>query len=274
MTAASSSSPVVELRGVSKTFGEGPDAVHALEDIDLSIAAGEFVTLIGPSGSGKSTLLRLVADLTDPTAGTVLVEGQPPHEARLGRRYGMVFQEPVLMDWRTVRQNVELPLELAGMDAGARRARADDLLDVVDLAGFADRWPWELSGGMQGRVAIARALASGPQLLLMDEPFGALDEMTRERLNDELSALATRLRMTVLFVTHSIPEAVFLSDRVVILTERPGRIAEIVPVDLPRPRLPQTRSLPRSFDLVTIVRAALRDVTAVDVRPLRPPPRP
>ena len=262
--AAADPAPVVELRRVSKTFGEGPDAVHALEDIDLSIAAGEFVTLIGPSGSGKSTLLRLVADLTDPTAGTVLVEGQPPHEARLGRRYGMVFQEPVLMDWRTVRQNVVLPLELAGIDAGARRARVDELLDLVDLAGFADRWPWELSGGMQGRVAIARALASGPHLLLMDEPFGALDEMTRERLNDELATLATRLGTTVLFVTHSIPEAVFLSDRIVVLSARPGRVGVVLDVDLARPRSPESRTLPRAFELVTRVRRALRNAGADD----------
>jgi len=163
------------------------------------------------------------------------------------------------MDWRTVRQNVELPLELAGTDAGARRARANELLDLVDLAGFADRWPWELSGGMQGRVAIARALATGPQLLLMDEPFGALDEMTRERLNDELATLATRLRTTVLFVTHSVPEAVFLSDRIVVLSVRPGRVEAVIAVDLPRPRGAATRTSPRAFALITEVRAAVRE---------------
>ena len=248
----------VELVGVGKTFGSGADAVRALESIDLAIEPGGFVSMIGPSGSGKSTLLRLVADLTQPTEGRVLVEGRPPRQARLGRRYGMAFQEPVLMDWRNVEANVELPLEVAGVAAAQRRARVRDLLALVDLAAFAERFPWELSGGMQQRVAIARALASEPALLLMDEPFGALDEMTRERLNQELADLAARLGTTVLFVTHSIPEAVFLSDRVVVLSARPGRVIDIVPIDLPRPRTGETRSSARYFSLVTIVRDALR----------------
>ena len=259
--------PVVALAGVGKTFGSGAEAVEALVGVDLVVGAGEFVSLIGPSGSGKSTLLRLIADLTVPTTGRVLVEGGPPRQARLGRRYGMAFQEPVLMDWRTVRANVELPLEVAGIAAAARRARVEALIDLVDLEGFADRFPWELSGGMQQRVAIARALASEPSLLLMDEPFGALDEMTRERLNQELADLVARLRTTVVFVTHSIPEAVFLSDRIVVLTARPGRVLEAVPVDLPRPRTAETRSSARYFSLITRVRDALRRADAADPTP-------
>jgi NitT/TauT family transport system ATP-binding protein len=255
--------PVVELLGVSKTFGEGAGAVDALSAVDLVVRRGEFVSLIGPSGSGKSTLLRLVADLTPPTTGTVRVEGRTPAEARDAHRFAMVFQEPVLMDWRTVRENVELPLEVAGgWSPDRRRVRADALLDDLELTGFADRWPWELSGGMQQRVALARALAPEPDLLLMDEPFGALDEMTRERLNELLSALAARLDTTVLFVTHSIAEAVFLSDRVVVLSARPGRITDEVAIDLSRPRAAAARTHPRAFELITRLRAALEGVPA------------
>jgi NitT/TauT family transport system ATP-binding protein len=255
--------PVVELRGVSKTFGQGPDAVEALAGVDLTVRRGEFVSLIGPSGSGKSTLLRLVADLTPPTTGTVRVEGRTPAEARDAHRFAMVFQEPVLMDWRTVRENVELPLEIAGgWRVDGRNARADALLDDLELTGFAERWPWELSGGMQQRVALARALAPEPDLLLMDEPFGALDEMTRERLNELLTALAVRLETTVLFVTHSIAEAVFLSDRVVVLSARPGRITDEVVIGLPRPRTAAARTDLRAFELITRLRAALEGVAA------------
>ena len=255
--------PVVELRGVSKTFGEGADAVEALNGVDLLVRRGEFVSLIGPSGSGKSTLLRLVADLTPPTTGTVLVEGGTPAAARHAHRFAMVFQEPVLMDWRTVRENVELPLEIAdGWSPERRRERAEALLDDLELTGFADRWPWELSGGMQQRVALARALAPEPDLLLMDEPFGALDEMTRERLNELLSALAARLGTTVLFVTHSIAEAVFLSDRVVVLSARPGRIAAVVDIDLPRPRGGSARTGTDAFALITRLRGVLTAAAA------------
>jgi NitT/TauT family transport system ATP-binding protein len=249
----------VELVGVSKTFGDGDAAVQALDAVDLAVESGEFVSLIGPSGSGKSTLLRLVADLTPPSHGEVRVEGRPPGEARLARRSGMVFQEPVLMDWRSVRENVELPLEIGAAGGADRRARADQLLDLMGLADFGDRWPWELSGGMQQRVAIARALATEPALLLMDEPFGALDEMTRERLNALLAGVTARLGTTVLFVTHSIAEAVFLSDRIVVLSARPGRIEAVIRVDLPRPRDPEARTAPRYFSLITEVRAALRE---------------
>jgi NitT/TauT family transport system ATP-binding protein len=249
---------VVSVEGVSKRFGEGEVAVSALEGIDLTIRSGEFVSLIGPSGCGKSTLLRLIGDLTAPSSGTVLVNGKPARRARLDRDYGMVFQAPVLMDWRTVARNIELPLEVMGHRREARAMRSAELLKLVELEGFATKHPWQLSGGMQQRVAIARALAFDPALLLMDEPFGALDEMTRERMNLELMNIWTRTRTTVVFVTHSIPEAVFLSTRVVVMSSRPGRIAKAVDIDLPQPRTVDTREDERYFELVTTVREALR----------------
>ena len=251
-------SVVVAAVGVAKTFGEGPLAVTALQGIDLAIGSGEFVSLIGPSGCGKSTLLRLIGDLTTPSKGVVLVNGKPARRARQDRDYGMVFQAPVLMDWRTVARNIELPLEIMGYGKADRAARAADLLRLVELEGFQDKHPWQLSGGMQQRVAIARALAFDPKLLLMDEPFGALDEMTRERMNLELMGIWQRTKTTVVFVTHSIPEAVFLSTRVVVMSARPGRIARIVDIDLPQPRTAETRENERYFELVTAVREALR----------------
>jgi NitT/TauT family transport system ATP-binding protein len=214
----------VELIGLDKTFG----TVHALSKIDLTIADGEFVSLIGPSGCGKSTLLRVVADLEQPSAGTVEVGGKSANRARLDQDYGIAFQQAGLLDWRTVVENVELPLQVHGMDKPTRRRRASELLELVGLAEFAGARPGQLSGGMQQRVAIARALAPSPKLLLMDEPFGALDEMTRERMQAELLRIARETAAAVLFVTHSIPEAVVLSDRVVIMSPRPGRITEIV----------------------------------------------
>ncbi len=255
---------VVVAAGVAKTFGDGSLAVTALEGIDLSIGSGEFVSLIGPSGCGKSTLLRLIGDLTTPSKGTILVNDKPARRARQDRDYGMVFQAPVLMDWRTVARNIELPLEIMGYGKTDRARRAADLLRLVELEGFADKHPWQLSGGMQQRVAIARALAFDPKLLLMDEPFGALDEMTRERMNLELMQIWTRTKTTVVFVTHSIPEAVFLSTRVVVMSARPGRIARIVDVDLPQPRTVETRETERYFELVTAVREALRGNEGTD----------
>jgi NitT/TauT family transport system ATP-binding protein len=254
--------PVVRATGLGKTFGEGAAAVTALEGIDLPIGAGEFVSLIGPSGCGKSTLLRLIGDLTTPSIGTIEVNGKAARRARLDRDYGMVFQAPVLMDWRTVAKNIELPLEVMGWAPAKRVARAAEMLKLVELDGFADRRPWQLSGGMQQRVAIARALSFDPKLLLMDEPFGALDEMTRERMNLELMGIWTRTRTTVVFVTHSIPEAVFLSTRVVVMSPRPGRISKIVEIDLPQPRTAETRETERYFALVTEVREALRQRAA------------
>ena len=249
---------VVDIRGVGKTFGRGPTGLTALESIDLVIKPGEFVSLIGPSGCGKSTLLRLIGDLTGPTAGTVSVNGKPARQARLNREYGMVFQAPVLMDWRPVQRNVELPLEIMGSDRQDRERRARAMLDLVELGDFAKAYPWQLSGGMQQRVAIARALVFDPKLLLMDEPFGALDEMTRERLNLELMRIWRQTGTTIVFVTHSIPEAVFLSTRVVVMSARPGRISRIVDIDLPQPRTVETRELDRYFEHVTTVREALR----------------
>ncbi len=247
---------VVSIDRLTKTFRRGN--VTALQDIDLAFHPGEFVSLIGPSGCGKSTLLRVIGDLIEPTSGTVTVNGKSAHQARLDRDYGIVFQDSVLFDWRTVARNVGLPLEMLGWNRGRRRQRVQEMLDLVELTGFADHYPWQLSGGMQMRVAIARALSFEPPLLLMDEPFGALDEMTRERLNLELLEIWERARSTVVFVTHSISEAVFLSTRVVVMSPRPGRIAGTVVIDLPQPRTVDTRELPRYFELVTEVREMLR----------------
>ena len=251
--------PVVELRGVDKVFGGGDQpATTALEGIDLAIRAGEFLSLIGPSGCGKSTLLRIIGDLTAPSRGTVVVNGKPADRARRDRDYGMVFQAPVLFEWRTVEDNVKLPLEIQGAGSAKRTARAREMLELVELGDFLGHYPYQLSGGMQQRVAIARALAFEPAILLMDEPFGALDEMTRERMNSEVLRIWERTGTTVVFVTHSIPEAVFLSSRVVVMSARPGRITKVIDVDLPRPRNEDTRETRRYFELVTEVREALR----------------
>jgi NitT/TauT family transport system ATP-binding protein len=256
-TTSGGSETVVRIQGVEKRFG-GRAGMLALEGIDLDIHAGEFVSLIGPSGCGKSTLLRLIGDLTPPTRGTVTVNGKAARRARLDRDYGMVFQAPVLFDWRTVEANVRLPLEVMGYSATERGRRAREMLDLVELRDFIDHHPYQLSGGMQQRVAIARALAFEPSILLMDEPFGALDEMTRERMNSEVLRIWERTMTTVVFVTHSIPEAVFLSTRVVVMSPRPGRITNVVDIDLPRPRTDETRETERYFELVTAVRESLR----------------
>jgi NitT/TauT family transport system ATP-binding protein len=247
---------VVSLRGVRKEFARG--GVVALQEIDLDIRPGEFVSLIGPSGCGKSTLLRVVGDLVQPTTGDVVVNGKPARQARLDRDYGIVFQDAVLYDWRTVAKNIALPLEMAGMDRTRRAERVREMLELVELTGFEGHHPWQLSGGMQQRVSIARALSFDPAILLMDEPFGALDEMTRERLNMELLQIWERSGSTVVFVTHSIAEAVFLSTRIVVMSARPGRITGVVDVDLPQPRTTETREEPRFFELVTEVRERLR----------------
>ena len=251
---------VVSISGLTKTFTKGN--VTALQEIDLQIEPGEFVSLIGPSGCGKSTLLRVIGDLSPPSSGTIEVNGKTAHQARLDHDYGMVFQDSVLFDWRTVAKNVSLPLEMLGWERSRRKERVDQMLRTVELQGFGDHYPWQLSGGMQMRVAIARALSFEPALLLMDEPFGALDEMTRERLNIELLELWRRMGSTVVFVTHSIAEAVFLSTRVIVLSPRPGRISGIVGIDLPQPRTADTREDPRFFELVTEVRELLRGVGA------------
>ena len=261
--------PAVELAGVDKTFAAGGGgAVHALSGIELRIAPGEFVSLIGPSGCGKSTLLRVVADLEQPSAGTVLVGGKSPRQARLDQDYGIAFQQSGLLEWRSVAENVELPLHVHGVAKAERRARAAELLELVGLADFATHRPSQLSGGMQQRVAIARSLATRPKLLLMDEPFGALDEMTRERMQAELLRIADETGAAVLFVTHSIPEAVVLSDRVVVMSPRPGRITYVVDGRRPRDagdtlaavtdRADDVRESGEFFAAVTEVREALR----------------
>jgi NitT/TauT family transport system ATP-binding protein len=245
---------VVSIENLSKSFRTG---VTALQDVSLDIQPGEFISLIGPSGCGKSTLLRIIGDLIQPTNGTVVVNGKTAHRARLDHDYGIVFQDPVLYDWRTVSRNVSLPLEMLGWDRAKRKARVEEMLKLVELKGFETSRPWQLSGGMQQRVSIARALSFDPALLLMDEPFGALDEMTRERLNMELLRIWEKAASTIVFVTHSIPEAVFLSTRVVVMSARPGRIAGIVETDLQQPRTAETREEPRFFELITAVREML-----------------
>jgi NitT/TauT family transport system ATP-binding protein len=247
---------VVSLKKISKEFGRGE--VVALSGIDLDVRPGEFVSLIGPSGCGKSTLLRIIGDLIAPSTGEVVVNGKSAHQARLDRDYGIVFQDAVLYDWRTVAKNISLPLEMLGWDRRRRAERVRELVELVELGGFEQHHPWQLSGGMQQRVSIARALSFEPSLLLMDEPFGALDEMTRERLNMELLRIWEASGSTVVFVTHSISEAVFLSTRVVVMSPRPGRISGILDIDLPQPRNADTREQPRFFELVTQVRDRLR----------------
>ena len=254
-----SASAAVVVDGVSMAFNPGQsNQVDALVDISLPIRSGDFVSLIGPSGCGKSTLLRLIANLIEPTAGTVLVNGKSAKQARLDQDYGMAFQQSGLFEWRTVRKNIELPLELKGWDKVKRQARANEMLDLVQLSDFGSHMPWQLSGGMQQRVAIARALASHPPLLLMDEPFGALDEMTREHMQAELLRICAAAQTTVIFVTHSIPEAVYLSSRVVVMSPRPGRITDIIEVDLGSERDEDTREDDLFYKKITEVREALR----------------
>jgi len=246
---------------MNKTFRAADGTtVNALQDINLEVEQGEFISLIGPSGCGKSTLLRIIADLIQPTSGTVTVNGKPAPQARKDRDYGFVFQNATLYDWRTVIKNVQLPLEIMKYPKDKREQRAREMLRLVELGEFENKYPWQLSGGMQQRVSIARALAFQPGILLMDEPFGALDEMTRERMNNELLRIWSSIEnMTVIFVTHSISEAVYLSSRVVVLSPRPGRIAEIIDINLPRPRGPETRDMDDFFHLTSRVRHALRE---------------
>lgn len=249
---------VVEAKGVGKVFGSGSAGVEALRGVDLTVEAGEFVSLIGPSGCGKSTLLRLVGDLLAPTSGSLRVNGKEPHQARIDRDYGMVFQKATLLDWRSVQKNVELPLEVMDVASAERAERATRMLDLVQLTDFAGHHPWQLSGGMQQRVAIARALTFSPSLLLMDEPFGALDEMTRELMQQEVLRIWRETDTTVIFVTHSIPEAVFLSSRVVVMSPRPGQISDVIAVGLSYPRDEDTRESAEYYDKITEVREALR----------------
>ena len=256
--------PVVDIRGLSLTFETDDKPVIALDNIDLSIASGDFVSLIGPSGCGKTTLLRVIADLERPTGGTVLVDGMTPEEARLKRAYGYVFQAPALQPWRTVERNVMLPLEIIGIDKSERKRRADEQLALVGLTGFEGKFPWQLSGGMQQRVSIARALSFAPELLLMDEPFGALDEITRDHLNLQLAELWRRTGKTCVFVTHSISEAVFLSTRIVVMSPRPGRILDIIESDLPRERSLDIRETVPFQEIAARVRHGLKEGHSYD----------
>ncbi len=253
--------PALAFQRCGVTF-QGPHGpVEAVRDVTLAVGRGEFVSLIGPSGCGKSTLLRLAADVIAPTTGTVSVLGRPPAEARRARDFCVVFQDPVLLPWRTVESNVWLPLEIARWPAARRRERALELIHLVGLTGFERARPAQLSGGMRQRVAIARALALQPSLLLMDEPFAAVDELTRDRLNDELLRIWERTGAAVLFVTHSLEEAVYLSDRVVVLTRRPGRVAADLAIDLPRPRSRELKRSERAFHLMSRARMALEDAS-------------
>lgn len=255
----------VEISNIGKVFNAGQsNEVVALTDINLSIASGEFVSLIGPSGCGKSTLLRLIANLIEPSGGSLVVNGKTPQQARLDQDYGMAFQQSGLFEWRTVAKNIELPLELKGWDKARRRERALEMLELVKLPEFSEHYPWQLSGGMQQRVAIARALAVHPSLLLMDEPFGALDEMTREHMQSELLNICRAQGTTVVFVTHSIPEAVYLSNRVVVMSPRPGRITTVVNVGIEGVRSDATRDNDAFFSGITAVREALRGVEMSD----------
>ena len=248
----------VDVRGVSLTFETADGKVDALSNVDLQVAGGEFVSFIGPSGCGKTTILRVIADLQQPTSGSLLVNGMSAEQARLARAYGYVFQAPALLPWRTIEKNLKLPLEVMGFSDSEQRQRAARYLELVNLTGFERKYPWQLSGGMQQRVSIARALSFDPDLLLMDEPFGALDEIVRDHLNEQLLQLWDKTRKTVLFVTHSIPEAVFLSTRIVVMSPRPGRIIDIIDCDFPRRRTLEIRETPEFLKIAQRVRVGLR----------------
>lgn len=263
-TGDSSPEAIIDISGLDLTFETADGPVHALSGIDLQIQAGDFVSFIGPSGCGKTTLLRVIADLEQPTRGSILVENKSPHEARLSRCYGYVFQAPALLPWRTIEKNVHLPLEVMGLSRQVQKQRSEKYLDLVNLSGFEKKHPWQLSGGMQQRVSIARALSFEPDMLLMDEPFGALDEITRDHLNEQLLRLWTQTQITVVFVTHSIPEAVFLSNKIVVMSARPGKIIDIIDCDLPADRGLEARDSEAFRDIASRVRKGLEEGHADD----------
>lgn len=250
--------PVIEARDLDLTFQTGDGPVNALSKINLTVRQGEFVSFIGPSGCGKTTLLRVIADLEQPTGGAISVNGLSPEAARKARAYGYVFQAPALYPWRTIGKNIALPLEVMGFSAAERQTRIRDNLALVDLAGFENKFPWQLSGGMQQRASIARALSFDPDMLLMDEPFGALDEIVRDHLNEQLLKLWAKTQKTVVFVTHSIPEAVFLSTKIVVMSPRPGRIHEVIDCDLGTDRPLEIRETPEFLAIAARVRDGLR----------------
>ena len=262
--AAAPGALALDARGVSLTFQTNDGEVQALANVNLQVGEGDFVSFIGPSGCGKTTLLRVIADLERPTAGTILVNGVTPEQARMQRHYGYIFQAPALYPWRTIERNVMLPLEIMGFDAKERRARMEKYLKLVNLSGFERKFPWQLSGGMQQRASIARALSFDPALLLMDEPFGALDEIVRDHLNEQLLRLWNQTRKTVVFVTHSIPEAVFLSTRIVVMSPRPGRIIDVIACEFPRDRTLEIRETPEFLKIAQRVRSGLRSGHSYD----------
>lgn len=257
-TAINSSDTVIDIQDLSLTFQTSDGPVFALSDINLDIQRGDFVSFIGPSGCGKTTLLRVIADLEKATKGRISVNGMTPEQARLQRAYGYVFQAASLYPWRTIAKNVALPLEIMGLSSSERKKRVASNLELVNLAGFEKKYPWQLSGGMQQRASIARALAVEPDLLLMDEPFGALDEIVRDHLNEQLLALWAKTNKTVVFVTHSIPEAVYLSTRIVVMSPRPGQIYDVIDSDLPKDRTLDIRETPEFLALANRVRDGLR----------------
>ena len=252
----------IKIENLSVKFPDknGGDPIVALSNVNLEIKQGEFISLLGPSGCGKTTLLRTIADLQEKTSGTISVRGLTPREIRLQKKYGIVFQSPVLYEWRTVRRNVCMPMELLGMQKKDRTARVTKMLELVGLMEFGDKYPHELSGGMQQRVNIARALAIRPEILLMDEPFSALDEFTKEKLHEDLLRIWQKTNKTILFVTHNIQEAVYLSDRVVVLSPHPGRVSAIVDIDLPRPRPIEMKETQEFNALVSKVRNSFEGV--------------
>ncbi len=251
-------SSVISARGLNLTFQTNDGPVHALKDVDLEIGKGEFVSFIGPSGCGKTTFLRCIAALETPTGGTLTVNGMTPDEARRQRAYGYVFQAAGLYPWRTIARNIKLPLEIMGYSRAEQTQRVEQVLKLVDLEGFGGKYPWQLSGGMQQRASIARALAFDADILLMDEPFGALDEIVRDHLNEQLLALWARTEKTIGFVTHSIPEAVYLSTKIVVMSPRPGRITDVIDSPLPKERPLDIRDTPEFLDIAHRVREGLR----------------
>lgn len=253
------SSRVIDIADLSLTFETNDGLVHALSNVSLGVEKGDFISLIGPSGCGKTTLLRVIADLEHPTDGSISIHGMTPEEARLKRAYGYVFQAPALYPWRTIGKNIALPLEILGYSNEERAERVRKGLDLVNLTGFENKFPWQLSGGMQQRASIARALSFDPELLLMDEPFGALDEIVRDKLNEQLLRLWEKTQKTVVFVTHSIPEAVFLSTKIVVMSPRPGKIHDIIECNFPRDRTLDIRETPEFLDVANRVRQGLRE---------------
>ncbi len=258
MNIESTTQPVVEARQLDLTFQTNDGPIHALKDVNLTVDKGDFVSFIGPSGCGKTTFLRCIAALETPTGGTLTVNGMTPDEARRNRAYGYVFQAAGLYPWRTIAKNIKLPLEIMGYSAREQDDREKNVLELVDLEGFGGKFPWQLSGGMQQRASIARALAFDADILLMDEPFGALDEIVRDHLNEQLLALWARTEKTIGFVTHSIPEAVYLSTKIVVMSPRPGRITDVIDSPLPKERPLDIRDTPEFIEVAHRVREGLR----------------